>query len=142
MDTTIAYIALPVATLGLVLAWLLLHRSRRVRHKMTRAGLEKRATAVSNSLAAFCNEREASELPSLVASGGPEPPDPNERPEDLEAQALYQVYYLPEVADLREQFARRRIREKALDRVYEAPENVAEIRTISTALLVMACRLR
>lgn len=139
MEITIAYIALPLVTLGLML---LLRRSRRVRHKMTRAGLEKRATAVSDSLTVFCNEHEASQLPSLVASGGPEPPDPNERPEDLEAQALYKVYYLPEVADLREQCARRRVREKALERVYEAPESVAEIRTISTALLVMAGRLR
>lgn len=142
MEITIAYIALPVVILSLVLAWILLKRSRRVRHKMTWAGLEKRATAVSDSLAAFCNEHEESQIPSLVASGGPEPPAPNERPEDLEAQALYRVYYLPEVEDLREQFAQRRIREKALDRVYEAPENVAEIRTISTALLVMASRLR
>jgi hypothetical protein len=142
MEITIAYIALPVVILSLVLAWILLKRSRRVRHKMTRAGLEKRATAVSDSLAAFCKEHEESQIPSLVASGGPEPPDPNERPEDLEAQALYRVYYLPEVEDLREQFARRRIREKALDRVYEAPENVTEVRTISTALVVMASRLR
>lgn len=142
MEITLAYIALPVAILGLVLAWLLLRRSRRVRHKMTRAGLEQRAMAVSNSLTALCNEREASQFPSLVASGAPEPPDPNERPEDLEAQTLYRVHYLPEVEDLREQFAQRRIREKALDHVYEAPENVAEIRTVSTALLVMASRLR
>lgn len=142
MEITIAYIALPVVILSLVLVWLLLRRSRRVRHKMTLAGLEQRATEVSNSLVAFCNERESSQFPSLVASGGPEPPDPNERPEDLEAQALYQVYYLPEVEDLREQFARRRIRERALDRLYEAPESVAEIRTVSTALLVMASRLR
>ena len=109
---------------------------------MTRPGLEKRATAVSESLTALCNEREANTVSDLVAVGGLEIHDSDESEEDPEVQALYQEHYLYEVADLREQFARRRLRERALDRVYEDPRSLAEIRTVSTGLLVMAHRLR
>lgn len=143
MEITSTYLALPAIALGLAsLAWLVLRSSRRVRHKMTRPGLRKRATAASSSLAAFCNQREASANPRLIAVGGHEIPDPDAEAEDPKALGLYREYHLPEVADLRDQFAERGIREKALDRLYEHPEGVAEIRTVSTGLVVMAARLR
>lgn len=41
-----------------------------------------------------------------------------------------------------EQFARRGVRERALDRVYEVACNVADLKTISTALLVMSRKVR
>lgn len=143
MEITTAHLALAAIALALLLGWLLLP-SRQVRHKLTRAGLRKRATSISGSLADFCNQREASESPPLITVGGNEihDPDTETKTEDLESSALYSSYYLSEVADLREQFARRGIHEKALDRVYVSPEGVAEIRTVSTGLLVMADRLR
>ncbi len=144
MEITAANLALPAIALGLLLGWLLLRPSKRVRHKLTKPGLRKRAASISGSLADFCNQREAREHPPLIAVGGNDIPDPDTKPEteDLEASALYRTYYLSEVADLREQFSRRGIHEKTLDEVYESPESVAEIRTVSTGLLVMAGRIR
>lgn len=144
MEITAANLALPAIALGLLLVWLLLRPSKRVRHKLTRAGLRKRATSISGSLADFCNQRESRERPPLIAVGDNEIPDPDtgEKAEDLETAVLYRAHYLSEVTDLREQFSQRGIHEKALDEVYESPESVSEIRTISTGLLVMADRLR
>ena len=143
MEITTIHLAFQALALALLLGWFLLP-SRRVRHKLTRAGLRKRAASLSGSLSDFCNQREASKRPPLIIVGGNEIPDPDAgaESEDLEASALYRAYYLSEVMDLREQFALRGMSEKALDECYESPENVAEIRTASTALLVMADRLR
>lgn len=144
MEITAANLALTAIALGLLLGWLLLRPSKRVRHKLTRAGLRKRATSISGSLADFCNQRESRERPPLIAVGDNEIPDPDTetKTEDLETSSLYRTYYLSEVSDLRAQFARRGIHEKALDESYESPESVAEIRTVSTGLLVMADKLR
>ena len=141
--TTAHLVVLAAIALALLLGWLLLP-TRQVRHKLTRAGLRKRATSISGSLADFCNQREASESPPLITVGGNEilDPDTETKTEDLETSSLYRTYYLSEVSDLRAQFARRGIHEKALDESYESPESVAEIRTVSTGLLVMADRLR
>lgn len=143
MDTTtLYYLGLPLLAAALLtLLWTLLRRPKR-RHAMTTPGLEERAVALSRSLSTFCNEREASRASDLVSVGGHEFHDSDDSEEGPEAQILYQTHYLPQVAELREQFAERRIRERALDRVYEAPESLAEIRTVSTGLLVMANRLR
>jgi hypothetical protein len=142
MDTTtLYYLGLPLLAGALILLWALLRRPKR-RHAMTTPGLEERAIALSRSLSAFCNEREAHRVSDLVAVGGHEFHDSDDSEEDPEAQLLYQTHYLSQVAELREQFAERRIHERALDRVYESPESLAEIRTISTALMVMADRLR
>ncbi|CAN5789604.1 hypothetical protein BH20ACT11_BH20ACT11_15260 [soil metagenome] len=143
MDTTtIYYIASAALAVCLVLSLTLLRRSRRQGHKMTTPGLEKRAIALSRSLSAFCNEREANTVSDLVAVGGHEFHDSDESEENPEAQILYWTHYLPQVEELREQFAERKIREQALDRIYEAPRSLSEIRTVSTGLLVMANRLR
>lgn len=143
MEITTAHLALAAIALALLLVWFLLP-SRQVRHKLTRAGLKKRAASISGSLADFCNQREASERPPLITVGGNEihDPDTETKTEDPETSALYRTHYLPEVADLREQFARRGMHEKALDESYESPESVSQIRTVSTGLLVMAGRLR
>ncbi|WP_047865546.1 hypothetical protein [Rubrobacter aplysinae] len=142
MDTTtLYYLGLPLLAGALILLWALLRRPKK-RPAMTTPGLEERAIALSRSLSAFCTEREASRASDLVSVGGHEFHDSDDSEEDPEAQILYQTHYLPRVAELREQFAERRIRERALDRVYESPDSLAEIRTISTGLLVMANRLR
>jgi hypothetical protein len=109
---------------------------------MTTPGLEKRAIALSRSISAFCNEREANTVSDLVAVGGHEFHDSDESQENPEAQILYWTHYLPQVEELREQFAERKIREQTLDRIYQAPRSLSEIRTVSTGLLVMANRLR
>lgn len=142
MDTTtLYYLGLPLLAGALILFWALQRRPK-MRHTMTAPGLKERAIALSRSLSAFCNEREADRVYDLVAVGGHEFHDSDDSEEDPEAQILYQTHYLPHVEELREQFAERKIRERALDRVYESPESLAEIRTVSTALLVMANRLR
>ena len=50
--------------------------------------------------------------------------------------------YLEEISELREQFAGRGIRSWPLNHYYASPQNEADLRTISTALLEMAGRLR
>ena len=61
---------------------------------------------------------------------------------DEETQEIYHRDYLPEVAELREHFAERGIRNDTLDELYESAENDADLRTISTALEEMAARLK
>lgn len=136
------YIAFPLAAVCILLTVTLLRRSRRREHKMTTPGLEKRAIALSRSLSTFCNEREANTVSDLVTASGHEVHDSDESEEDPEAQILYWTHYLPRVQELREHFAERKIREQALDRIYEAPRSLSEIRTVSTGLMVMANRLR
>lgn len=60
---------------------------------------------------------------------------------DLETCRVYLAEHLPGISDLREQFASRGIRSRELDRYFASPENEADLRTISTALLEMASRL-
>lgn len=61
---------------------------------------------------------------------------------DEELQRIYQENHLPQVSELREHFAERRIRNDMLEELYESAENEADLRTISTALQEMAGRLK
>ena len=60
---------------------------------------------------------------------------------DVETRAIYLSDHLAGIKDLRAQFAERGIRSRELDRYLASPENGADLRTISTALLEMASRL-
>jgi hypothetical protein len=102
--------------------------------------LRERAAAVSNALAGFANKRETE------PAGGHEcrqdGPDGHGDPYGPGLRSAYVRDYLPELKVLREEFAKRGVHEKALDKVYGKPGDVADVRTVSTALLVMAQRLR
>jgi hypothetical protein len=115
---------------------------RRQRHKMTRAGLRLLALENSQALADFVEAREAERPPNDPVIKDHELPHRRVTLHDEQTQRAYARDYLPAVASLREQFARRNVRSGALDAVYEAPENGADLRTISTALEEMARRLR
>ena len=131
------------AAAGLVLAAALLLsrlRGRRRRHKTTRAGLRKRALEESEALIALIREREASR--PAAADEHYEKAHERITMHDEELRLIYRRDHLPRVKDLREQFAERGVRDEALDDVYGAARNEAEVRTVSTALLVMADRLR
>lgn len=127
---------------GLVLAAALLLglRGRRRRHKTTRAGLRKRAVQESEALIDLVREREAGR--PAVADEYYEKAHERAAMHDEELRLIYRRYYLPRIEDLREQFAERGIRDEALDGVYGTVRSEAELRTVSTALLVMADRLR
>ncbi|MGF1473792.1 MAG: hypothetical protein ACFB50_18885 [Rubrobacteraceae bacterium] len=60
---------------------------------------------------------------------------------DERTQEIYRRDYLPEVSELRKHFAEHGIRSETLEDFYEAVENDADLRTISTALREMAERL-
>ena len=60
---------------------------------------------------------------------------------DIEICEIYLAEHAAAVSDLRELFAARGIRSGTLDRYLLSPENEADLRTISTALLEMAARL-
>jgi hypothetical protein len=109
---------------------------------MTRAGLRKRAFEQSEALVSFINDREARRPANDTVVR--DHPHPHRRVtlHDEQTQALYARDYLPEVASLREQFAKRRVSNDALDRVYESPQNEGDLRTVSTALVEMSKRLR
>lgn len=126
---------------GLVLAAALLFRvrGRRRRHKTTRAGLRKRALEESGALIALIREREASR--PAVEDEFYEKAHEQATQHDEELRQIYRSDHLPRIEDLREQFAERGIRDEALDEAYGAARNEAEVRTVSTALLVMADRL-
>ena len=121
--------------------WLLTKRFRKTKHRLTAPELRNQALKESERLAALVDERE---------SGRPED-DPVIRDHQLvhrrftshdeETQKIYQREYLPKVAELKEHFAARKIRNGMLDELYATAGNEADLRTISTALQEMAGRL-
>ncbi len=141
MESSLILIIL-VAIVGLSLTVLLLRLRGRARHKMTKAGLRKRALEQSEALVHFINEREGSRSANDTVVRDHEYPHRRVTLHDEETQRIYVRDYLPEITDLRQQFARRGIRNDALDRVYEGAQNEGELRTVSTALGEMANKLR
>ena len=131
---------LAAAAVGLALAAALLSRLRGRRHKTTKAGLRNRALEESEALVALVRERQASR--PAVADEYYEKAHERANDHDEELRLIYRREYLPRIADLREQLAERGVREEALDGAYESVRSEAEARTVSTALLVMADRLR
>ena len=138
MESTLIFLA--IISLALIMLPLLL--LKRSRHKMTRAGLRERAIEESEALINFTNDREASRPANDSIVSDHEHPHRRVTLHDEETQVLYARDYLPRVADLREQFAKRGIRSDVLDRVYEDAQNEGDLRTVSTALIEMAKRLR
>jgi len=141
MEPSPAFLLL-AAIVGLCLAVLLLPLLGRGRHKMTRAGLRKRALEASEALVEFVYEREAGRPANDTVVTDHEYLHRRITLYDEETQRIYARDYLPEIADLREQFARRGIRNDALDRVYEDALNEGDLRTVSTALGEMTNKLR
>lgn len=143
MEWPLVFLAILVAVIGLVLIVLLLTRLLgRGRHKMTRAGLRERAFEQSEALMVFINEREANRPANDTVIKDHQYPHRRVTLHDEQTQEIYARDYLPGIADLREQFAKRGIRNDALDRVYESAQSEGDLRTVSTALIEMARRLR
>ena len=141
MELSLAFSIL-AAALVLCLAVLLMTLLGRERHKMTRAGLRKRALEASEALVESINEREADRPAHDTVVTDHEYPHRRVTLYDEETQRIYARDHLPEIADLREQFARRGIRSDALDRLYEDALSEGDLRTVSTALGEMAKELR
>lgn len=142
MEPTLIPLAILGVIVGLILTVLLSRVLRRDHHKMTRAGLRKRAFELSEALIGFINDREACRPANDTVVSDHQHPHRRVTLHDEETQALYARDHLPEVADLREQFAMRGIRNGVLDRVYESPQNEGDLRTVSTALVEMSKGLR
>lgn len=144
MEPTVPVLATTVVVV-LVLAAPLAFRllKPRPRHKMTKAGLRKRAIEESEALVALVDEHAASARATDDAEDAY-----HERAHwratlpDEDLRSVYRETHLAEVKDLRQQFAERGIRDEALEGVFESARTEASLRTISTALLVMADRLR
>ena len=143
MEPNVILLAAAAVGLALAAALLLRLRGRRRHHKMTKAGLRQRALEESEALMALIREREAAK-PADPDAAGPDPDEALRRAteHDEELRRTYRSGHLARIADLREQFAGRGVREEALDGAYESVSSEAEARTVSTALLVMADRLR
>lgn len=114
---------------------------RRRRHKMTRAGLRNLARARSEALGDLVRRREACRPRNEAVIKDHEYAHRRVTLHDVETQGIYLSDHLAGISDLREQFAGRGIRSRELDRYLASPENEADLRTISTALLEMAARL-
>jgi hypothetical protein len=108
---------------------------------MTRPGLRNLARARSEALVELVEQREASRPPNDGVIRNHEYPHRRVTLHDVETQRIYTGEHAAGVSDLREQFARRGIRNGQLDRYLRSPENGADLRTIATALLEMAARL-
>ncbi len=143
MEPNVILLAAAAVGLALAAAVLLRLRGRRRRYKSTKAGLRNRALEESEALVALVREREAAR-PTDPDAAGLDPDGALRRAteHDEELRLIYRSVHLPRIADLREQFAGRGIREEALDGAYECVSSESEARTVSTALLVMADRLR
>lgn len=119
----------------------LLHPFGRRPHKMTRAGLRNLARERSEALSELVSRRETLRPRDDIVLKDHEYPHRRVTLHDLETQRVYAAEHAEALADLREQFARRGIRNRTFDRHLQAPENGADLRTLSTALLEMAARL-
>ncbi len=113
----------------------------RRRHKMTRPGLRNLARDRSEALAGLVSRREACRPRNDAIIKDHEYPHRRVTLHDLETRQIYLANFQAEVSDLREQFAARGIRSQPLDRYLASPENGADLKTLSTALLEMASRL-
>lgn len=119
-----------------------LRRRVKERHEMTRAGLEKRAIEEARSLRKLVDEREESRPENDSVVREHELPERRVTLHDEETRGMYLRDHLPEVSRLREQLAKRGVRDQTLDEVYGSVENGSDLRTVSTALSEMARRLR
>ena len=139
----IIYLAIMVGAVAtaLFLIFMVLRGFGRVRHRLTRPELRNQAFRESQSLFAFVEEREAARPARDPIIKDHEYPHRRVTLHDEETQEIYFEEHLPKVADLREQFAERRVRNRTLDDLYESVEAVADIRTVCTALSEMAERL-
>jgi hypothetical protein len=108
---------------------------------MTRAGLRNLARERSEALSELVARREALRPPNDIVLKDHEYPHRRVTLHDLQTQRIYAEEHAAATSDLREQFAGRGIRNRSLDRYLASPENGADLRTISTALLEMATRL-
>lgn len=142
MESPLILLATFGTVIGLVLIILPLMLLKRSRHKMTRAGLRKRAFEESEALINFINDREASRPANDSIVSDHEYLHRRVTLHDEDTQILYTRDHLPEIADLREQFAKRGIHSDILDRLYESVQTEGDLRTVSTALVEMAKTLR
>ncbi len=133
----VAVVAVAVVVFGVAVV----RRFRGARHRLTRPELRNRALRESHSLFLLVEEREAARPEDDPVIKDHDYPHRRVTLHDEETQRIYFEEYLPRVADLREQFAERRVRNRTLDDLYESVENDADIRTVSTALAEMAERL-
>lgn len=113
----------------------------RRRHKMTRAGLRNLARSRSGAVADLVARRAACRPRNDAVIRAHEYDHRRVTLHDLETRSIYLNEHLAGISDLREQFAGRGIRSRELDRYLASPENEADLRTISTALLEMSSRL-
>ena len=142
MESPLVLLAIFGTVIGFVLILLPLLLLKRSRHKMSRAGLRKRAFEESEALINFINEREANRPANDTIVSDHEHLHRRVTLHDEETQVLYARDYLPEIANIREQFAKRGIRSDVLDRVCKDAQNEGDLRTVSTALVEMSKRLR
>lgn len=135
-------VILSVVLVGVALLALVVRRLRRKRHEMSRAGLRRRILEEAESLRSLVDEREMSRPESESSVRGHELSHRRVTLHDEKTRELYIREHLPEVSTLREQLARRGIRDRTLDSLYESAENGNDLRTVSTALSEMARSLR
>ncbi len=130
---------------GVVLAGaaLLVIRWRRAgrRHGLTRPALRRRALEESERLTDLVEERRTGRPQNDPVIVDHELAHRRVTLYDEATQEIYHQEHLPVVAELRRQFAERRIRNRMLDDLYETAGNEADLRTIATALEEMARRL-
>lgn len=130
---------------GLVLVGLSLFLARRwfagSRHRFTRPALRQRALEESGRLVSLVDERRMSRPPDDPVIVEHEIAHRRVTLHDEGTQEIYRREHLPVVAELRQQFAERRIRNPMLDELYETAGNEADLRTVATALEEMARRL-
>ncbi len=130
-----------IAGAAAIASALLYRRLKSRRHEMTRPALRNLALRESDTLFAFIDERQAGRPENDTVLKDHDLSSRRVTLGDEETRRIYLRDHLPQVRALRDQFARRGIRDGALERYYESPENEADLRTIATILSEMAKRL-
>lgn len=122
-------------------AWVLVRRLGKPQHQLTRPELRNQALRESEKLVEMVQDRESRRPEDDPVIQDHRLAHRRFTSHDEETQEIYRSEHLPKVAELREHFAARRIRNEMLDDLHGAAGNEADLRTISTALQEMAGRL-
>lgn len=122
-------------------AWVLARRLGKPRYRLTGPELRNQALRESEELVEMVQDRESRRPADDPVIQDHSLAHRRFTSYDEETQEIYKRKHLPKVAELREHFAARRIRNEMLDDLHATAGNEADLRTISTALQEMAGRL-
>ncbi len=142
MELTQVVAAIVLVLLLASIFWLLARRFGKTRYRLTGPELRNQALRESERLAGLISDRDSHRPPDDPVIQDHQLAERHSTSYDEETLEIYKSEHMPKVAELRQHFAARRIRNGMLDELHDSAESEADLRTISTALQEMAGRIK